>query len=501
MTNPSNVSRRWLLGALVAGAAGPALAGAPTVSLRPPARGATLASGARVASATVPAAAQLIDAARLGGEVSFVVADARSGQLLEAAGAERSLPPASVVKAMTALYAIETLGSGYRFATRLMATGPVQGGVVNGDLVLVGGGDPTLSSDGLATMVTALRGLGVNGVSGRFLVHGAALPSIPAIDPAQPAHVGYNPAVSGLNLNYNQVHFEWQRAQGAWRLSMEARAERSRPAVSLARMQVVQRQSPTFTFAANGPYEDWTVASAALGNGGSRLLPVRRPEAYAAEVFQTLAAAQGIRLPPAQIVTNLPAGSVIVQHDSDDLRTVSRDMLRWSTNLTAETLGLAASVARGLRPGTLAASAGAMSDWAGARFGLARPRLVDHSGLGDASRIAALDIVRALAGSEAQLRPILRNFPMRDAQNNEIRNHPIRVDAKTGTLNFVSGLGGYITAPGGREMVFAIFCADTARRDRLGPAERERPEGGREWTQRARRLQQQLIERWAAVHV
>jgi D-alanyl-D-alanine carboxypeptidase/D-alanyl-D-alanine-endopeptidase (penicillin-binding protein 4) len=38
------------------------------------------------------------------------------------------------------------------------------------------------------------------------------LPAIDQIDPAQLPHVGYNPSVSALNLNFNRVFFEWERA-------------------------------------------------------------------------------------------------------------------------------------------------------------------------------------------------------------------------------------------------------------------------------------------------
>ena len=51
-----------------------------------------------------------------------------------------------------------------------------------------------------------------------------------------------------------------------------------------------------------------------------------------------------------------------------------------------------------------------------------------------------------------------------------------------------------------RELAFAIFCADAARRDRLSVAEREQPQGGKGWTRRARRLQGQLIARWAGLY-
>ena len=50
-------------------------------------------------------------------------------------------------------------------------------------------------------------------------------------------------------------------------------------------------------------------------------------------------------------------------------------------------------------------------------------------------------------------------------------------------------------------MAFAVFTADMPRRATLTRAQRERPEGGRAWNGRSKRLQQGLIERWGAFHV
>ncbi|MBN8633612.1 MAG: D-alanyl-D-alanine carboxypeptidase, partial [Rhodobacterales bacterium] len=68
------------------------------------------------------------------------------------------------------------------------------------------------------------------------------------------------------------------------------------------------------------------------------------------------------------------------------------------------------------------------------------------------------------------------------------------------TLNFVSGLAGHILPPSGRELVFAIFSGDPERRDAVPVALREGPEGAEGWTKRARRLQGQLISRWAGAN-
>lgn len=485
------VSRRFLLTGLLSGLACPALADAP---LRPVARPSSLAGDVVPVRAAVDTRA-LVDAAGLGGKTGFALADARTGELLQGFAADEALPPASTAKSLTSLFALERLGSAYRFSTRLVATGEVAGGIVQGDLVLAGSGDPVLDTDQLGDLAAALKAAGVRGVKGRFLVWEGALPTVDRISEDQPDHVGYNPAVSGLNLNYNRVHFEWKRAGGNWGVAMDARGQRYVPPVRMARMEVVNREAPLFTYRARAGREDWTVASAALGKGGSRWLPVRRPGQYAGEVFQTLARAQGIDLPQPETIRSLPAGRVIATHGSDPLTTILRGMLRHSTNLTAEAVGLTASGAA-----SLSGSGAAMSGWIGDRLG-AKARFVDHSGLGASSRISPAQFVRALYAAQGLpsgpvLKTVLRDLGMSDDEGGAIES-PVKVIGKTGTLNFVSTLVGYIQPPSGREMVFAILSADTARRDRLSVDERERPQGGRAWLKRARRLQGQLISTWA----
>lgn len=484
--------RRNVLNLMLGGtvlAAMPACANPPDRSLRPTLRPAPPVEG-------------IVARAGLGGDMAFAVVDLRSGNLLEGQGGNTPLPPASVAKALTALYALDALGGNYQFRTRLVATGPVSDGVLRGDLVLAGGGDPTLETDHLAAMAADLARAGVRQVTGRFLVWGGAIPFTPEIANDQPVQAGYNPSVSGLNLNFNRVHFEWTRAGADYAVSMDARSNRHRPAVQMARMQVVNRASPLYTYRRLAGQDDWSVARSALGNSGSRWLPVRHPELYAGEVLRVLAQGQGVSLPAPAVTSAPPAGQDLVTRRSQPLIEVLRDLLRFSTNISAEAVGMMASGARGARPPSLAASAAQMSDWARTRYGMSSAQLVDHSGLGAASRVSMVDLANMFrrAGEDGTLRAILREHPFRDAQNRVISNPGLDVRAKTGTLYFVSALGGYLRGPGGRDMAFAICSADLARRAQVAGGQVDRPDGTAAWAREARMMKQNLLSRWAQAH-
>ena len=104
------------------------------------------------------------------------------------------------------------------------------------------------------------------------------------------------------------------------------------------------------------------------------------------------------------------------------------------------------------------------------------------------------------ARGQGMLPELLRAYPLKDDNGRKSDSHPVKVNAKTGTLNFVSGLAGYMTRDRGRPMAFAIFAADPKRRDGIPRAERERPQGAQGWNRRAKALQQDLIERWGTLY-
>jgi D-alanyl-D-alanine carboxypeptidase/D-alanyl-D-alanine-endopeptidase (penicillin-binding protein 4) len=352
----------------------------------------------------------------------------------------------------------------------------------------------------MGDLVQALAASGLREVTGRLIAYAGALPSRDMISADQPEQVGYNPAISGLMLNYNRVNFVWKKANKSWQVEMNAEGERFVPAVQMATMKVVAREVPLFTYQRGVAQDNWTVAASALGKNGSRWLPVRQAAVYVAEVFRTMCVAQGIKLPVAEVVYTLPLDAVpIVAHQSDALPDLLRKMLKFSTNLTAEAVGLTASGAA-----TLEASGAAMTDWARARFGIGAT-FGDHSGLGPVSRVTPGDMARVMIAAQASptgalLQGLMKDAGVADAKGKPQEKSAVRVQAKSGTMNFVSNLAGYVVADG-QTLAFAVFAADLPRRDAVPLSQREQPEGDAAWVKRAHRLQQQLIRRWAGAYL
>ncbi|MEO1640578.1 MAG: D-alanyl-D-alanine carboxypeptidase/D-alanyl-D-alanine-endopeptidase [Pseudomonadota bacterium] len=482
------LSRRMMLGGAASSLATAAVAEAPLTSLRPLAR-----------TPDVNAIARLVRNAPVSGQIGVYVRNMATGEVLEDIAGATPQPPASVTKAVTALYALEALGSTHRFQTAIYADGPITGGVLDGNLILAGGGDPNLVTDDLATLASRLKETGLREVKGDFLVWDDALRNLDEIDETQLDYLGYNPTVTGLNLNYNRVHFEWKREEEDFTTAMDARSENYRPAVTMSRISVVERTAPVFTYTNLGNADQWTVAKSALNNEGSRWLPTRHPALYCGEVFATFARSHGIVLKAPEETQTAPTGTSIADFDGQPLSEVMRGMLRFSTNITAEATGLAATAARIGQQRGLRTSALGMGRWADARAGGIAPYFVDHSGLGDQSRVSPADMVQLLQaeGAATTLRPILRDFRLQDADGDLITSPGVAVKAKTGTLNFVSTLAGYLRTAKGRDLAFAIFASDLVAREegkRLGA---ERPAGSRSWNRRARGLQHAVLRHLA----
>ncbi len=124
---------------------------------------------------------------------------------------ERPVAPASTMKLVTTLIALEELGPTFRWQTQLLSGGVLKGTSLRGPLYLRGGGDPNLSWDSLRTLLRSLRAQGIRRLDGDLILDRSyfqpARPDIgaPQFDESPDAY--YNVIPDALLLNGNLIEF------------------------------------------------------------------------------------------------------------------------------------------------------------------------------------------------------------------------------------------------------------------------------------------------------
>lgn len=362
-----------------------------------------------------------------GGTFTGMVQDALTGQVLFDKGGAESRVPASNLKLLTAVAALQALGPERRFNTRVVADPGA------GQIVLVGGGDVLLGAGesdaeqvmghaGLATLaagtVDALKAAGTTGEI-KVLVDDSLFTG-PALNPA------------------------WQEGDVA--------------AGEVAPLFPLALNSARFAPEAGGPRPQDSAITAA--------------EAFAA-ALRTAGAAAGLTVAAAVERSAGPSAQVeettLAEVESATVAEQVNHMLQVSDNYLAETLGRMAAIAMG-QPGS--------NDWATAavRTQLAEAgllaestTLVDVCGLAMGNQVSArqfADVVRAItSGADSRLREALDGFPVAGLtgtldsryEDDATAAGAGLVRAKTGTLNTVLGLSGYVVDADGRLLVFSFI--------------------------------------------
>jgi len=179
-------------------------------------------------------------AAQAAPRTGYILIDANSGKLLAAKNANTAFMPASTMKLVTMLSALDHLGINHRFETSLYYTGKIKNNVLEGDLVLQGNGDVELDLNDLKRMGLALRELGIRKTSGRFLISDDSFLRVNEINPEQPLDAPYNAGIGPLSLAFGRVKLhskddgsffanpELVERGPAWRMALEENDKRNR---------------------------------------------------------------------------------------------------------------------------------------------------------------------------------------------------------------------------------------------------------------------------------
>ena len=383
--------------------------------------------------------------------------------------------PASTMKVVTTWAALELLGPAYTWRTRAYAAGTLRDGVLDGDLVLVGGGDPYMTADRWWGFVNSVRQAGVDRVTGDVIIDNGYFQSQGDDRAAFDNKPGstYNVLPDALLVNFQTVTFNLfpDLATQALRASAYPRPSNLdlRSAVKVDRGACRRGGGGVAVTTPDGPsgnsVEFTGRYQAACGPITFTRAVMRAPD-YAYGTFRSFWEDSGGRLDGGWRLGALPAGArLLATQDSVSLAEVIRLVNKFSSNVMARQLLLTLGAEKVGRPGSIQGGRKAINDFLVER-GIVVPELVleNGSGLSREERITAAGLADVLAAAwRGQYMPeFAASLPL-SATDGTLRrrfNSPEmqgRLRMKTGTLEGVSALAGYVNAASGRTYVAVIL--------------------------------------------
>jgi len=370
-----------------------------------------------------------LSAAALGPQVSAVVADPVTGQILWSEHGAQPDTPASTTKLATALASLELLGGGARFTTRVVA------GAAPGSIILVGGGDPTLA---------------VNPFPARDYPRPATLAGLAAAT-ARTLKAEGRDAVS---LGYDTSLYTGPDLAPSWPGGYVSGGD----VTPIVPLEVDQGR-----LTAAGTPED----SDDPYNNNPRATD---PAAMAAASFAALLGADGIRVTGSPAAQAAPAAApAIASVVSPPLSAIVEQMLEESNNVIAENLARHVALALG-EPASFSGGATAVTRELGLLGVTGGVRLVDGSGLSPEDLISPDALVRMLelAIARPRLRALLAGLPVAGFSGTLSAGQSVfsgiggaalgSVRAKTGNLGTVAALAGLVYDKSGGVLVFAFMA-------------------------------------------
>ncbi len=409
----------------------------------------------------------LDDPAYAGATATALVVDLDSGAVLYEREADRRVLPASVVKWVTAVAAAERLGLDHTFETSILATGPVKGGVLSGDLVIRGDGDPSLGGDDPEGLLRAwakeLSGAGVTQVAGELVVDPTIIgdPPLGAGWAWDDTPYGFSAPLAGLNLGHNMMEWSARAAAdgervevgpGLWAPCVEDLAIAARTGAG----ERVRVQADPF-----GP----PAVIGGLKEGARQRvrLPIPRPPLCFARVFRAVLSEEGVEVAGgARVGATAEGARVLAVHRSPPLRELLQIMLEQSQNLYAE------AIARALDPSEVRTWRGASEQLTTVLGAAGAPedsfRLRDGSGLSRYDLITARALVQltAYASRQPGYEALSEALPVAGRTGTLSRRltgtaAEGRVRGKTGSMTGVRNIVGTVEDASGRTLAFALL--------------------------------------------
>ncbi len=392
--------------------------------------------------------------------------------------ADVSVNPASVMKLITTYAALDQLGADFTWKNRVYIDGTLEGGVLQGNLILRGSGDPKLVLERIEELFKAVQAKGVREVRGDILLD-ARVFDVPDKNPAdfddEPLRP-YNAVPDGLLLNFKALIFNFLPDAANKRVVL-----RVDPPISGV-------EFPAEIAASYGPCGDWrsalqgdfssadriTFSGRYAVSCGERIWPVAyaAPRQYAPRVIDAMWRKSGGFLSGRVREEALPRTARLLHTgESLPLSDIIADVNKFSNNVMAQQVfltlsnqlpnALGAALGAAGRTGSFAASQRNVAVWWKARLPEAAPPVIENgSGLSRKERSSAAAINALLAHAAASPNSLVfaNSFGiagvdgtvarMRERNGNSAAIGQAQL--KTGTLKDVAAIAGYANASNGQ---------------------------------------------------
>jgi D-alanyl-D-alanine carboxypeptidase/D-alanyl-D-alanine-endopeptidase (penicillin-binding protein 4) len=395
-----------------------------------------------------------------------------AGPVLLAHRDDAPMNPASVMKLVTSYAALDLLGPAFRFHTDVLLDGTLDNGVLRGNLVLRGGGDPKLTYERLWQMAQRLRARGLREIEGDVIAdRGYFAPA--QYDTARfdgKPRRAYNVAPDALLVNFGAIDFTFIPEAGGVRVAPEpnlpnvqvtsslrvapgsCEAWRHGVRYDIRETGLVATVAFTGTYPRDCPEQSWPLA---LLDGGR----------YLDAAFRWVWSEAGGKLSGRVREGTTPESArLFYREESEPLAALLRDMNKYSNNVMARNIFLALSAEKAGGGGSVARSTDVVREWLKSKGIPASGLVIENgSGLSRESRVSAATLAELLrsAWSSGAMPELAASLPI-FAVDGTFRTHPAadalgRAHVKGGTLDGVQSVAGYVLDRAGRRWVVVML--------------------------------------------
>jgi serine-type D-Ala-D-Ala carboxypeptidase/endopeptidase (penicillin-binding protein 4) len=414
-----------------------------------------------------------------GVDVGFVAYDLNRKEVLAQTSPDLLINPASNVKLFTSAAAFRLLGPDYRWKTEYYTTGKLKNGVLYGDLVVKGYGDPSVVNERLQEVANNLYLAGLRRIQGRVVVDASYFDGVEepkGWEMEEAPDRAYAAPVSALTLNYNSIGIHVRPG-----LNGEPAVVALDPPVENASVAgtIDTRRRFMGIRLRSMPQNQGTLVTVS-GRIGHKDRPRRlyrrvyNPPLYFGQALVHYMGKRGIRTKQRVTRGTVPENARIFHIDrSPPLTKVISDLNHYSNNVIAETIVKTIGAEVSGTPGRFEAGLQAVRDFLEAEVGLSEGEYIyeNGSGLNDVNQMTSTQMIKlleymtdgfdsgvefkkslAVAGTQGTIRLRMRHGVAER-----------RLRGKTGTLRGVSALSGYVADPANEQIAFAILMTGYQR--------------------------------------